>query len=38
MPESPSNVCFGGKDRTLFITASTGFYAVKTRMRGVGPQ
>jgi gluconolactonase len=39
VPESPSNVCFGGKDkRTLFITARTGFYAVKTRMRGVGPQ
>jgi gluconolactonase len=39
VPEAPSNVCFGGKDRrTLFITARTGFYAVKTRMRGVGPQ
>ena len=39
VPESPSNVCFGGKDkRTLFITARTGFYAVKTKMRGVGPQ
>ena len=39
VPEWPSNVCFGGKDmQTLFITARTGFYAVKTKMRGVGPQ
>ena len=39
VPEVPSNVCFGGKDKqTLFITARTGFYAVKTRVRGVGPQ
>ena len=29
VPESPANVCFGGKDRTtLFITARTGLYAV----------
>ncbi len=39
VPESPSNVCFGGKDKqTLFITARTGLYAVKTRVTGVGPQ
>jgi gluconolactonase len=39
VPEIPSNVCFGGPDRqTLFITARTGFYAVKTRVHGVGPQ
>jgi gluconolactonase len=37
--EVPANVVFGGKDRqTLFITARTGFYAVKTRVKGVGPQ
>ena len=31
-----ANVCFGGKDRdTLFITASTGFYAIKMRVKGV---
>ena len=30
-----ANVCFGGRDRhTLFITASTGFYAIRTRVRG----
>ena len=30
-----ANVCFGGRDRrTLFITASTGLYAVRTRTRG----
>ena len=39
VPEWTANVCFGGKDKqTLFITARTGFYAVKTKMRGVGPQ
>ncbi len=30
-----ANVCFGGKDRkTLFITASKGFYAVQMRVKG----
>jgi len=39
VPEHPANVCFAGKDRkTLFITARTGLYAVKTRVHGVGPQ
>jgi gluconolactonase len=39
VPESPSNVCFGGADKqTLFITARTGLYAIKTRVKGVGPQ
>jgi len=34
-----ANVCFGGKDRrTLFITASTGLYAVDLRVKGVGSQ
>jgi gluconolactonase len=33
-----ANVCFGGKDcRTLFITASTGFYAIHMRVRGSCP-
>ena len=36
IPERPANVCFGGKDkRTLFITAQTSLYAVKTRVNGV---
>jgi gluconolactonase len=39
VPENPSNVCFGGKDKqTLFITARTGFYAIHTLVKGVGPQ
>jgi gluconolactonase len=39
VPESPANVCFGGKDRdVLFITARTGFYSVKTKVRGSGSQ
>lgn len=34
-----ANVCFGGKDmHTLFITASKGLYAVRTRTKGVGSQ
>jgi gluconolactonase len=34
-----ANVCFGGKDRqTLFITASRGLYAIRTRVKGVGSQ
>jgi len=33
------NVCFGGADRrTLFITASKGLYAGRTRTHGVGSQ
>lgn len=39
VPENASNVVFGGKDRqTLFITARTGLYAVKTRRKGASPQ
>jgi len=34
-----ANVCFGGTDRqTLFITASKGFYAIKTRVKGADSQ
>ena len=30
-----ANVAFGGRDRqTLFITASTGLYGIRTRVRG----
>jgi gluconolactonase len=37
--QAPANVAFAGADRqTLFITARTGLYAVKTRVKGVGPQ
>jgi len=36
IPESPSNLCFGGKNRkTLFITARTSVYTVRMRVRGV---
>ncbi len=34
-----ANVCFGGADKKmLFITASKGLYAVRTRTHGVGSQ
>ena len=36
VPEQPSNVCFGGKDKqTLFITARTSFYSVGMRVKGL---
>ncbi len=36
LPESPSNVCFGGKERDiLFITARTSVYTLKMNTTGV---
>ena len=33
VPESPANLCFGGEDgKTLFITARTSLYAIKTNV------
>ncbi|VTS00765.1 SMP-30/gluconolactonase/LRE family protein [Tuwongella immobilis] len=38
VPESPANVCFGGKEgKTLFITARKGFYAVDLPFGRVKP-
>lgn len=35
VPEGPANVTFGGKDdKTLFITARTGFYSVRMNVTG----
>jgi gluconolactonase len=35
VPESPSNVTFGGADRrTLFITARTSLYSIQMAVRG----
>jgi gluconolactonase len=35
VPESPANLCFGGEDgKTLFITARSSLYAVKTNVTG----
>ncbi|MDR2497108.1 MAG: SMP-30/gluconolactonase/LRE family protein [Tannerellaceae bacterium] len=32
VPERPSSICFGGKDRnTLFITARSGFYSLRIK-------
>jgi gluconolactonase len=34
-----ANVCFGGKDmKTLFITAGTGFYAIRMSVKGAARQ
>ena len=39
VPEGTTNVCFGGKDmQTLFITAHTGLYAIKMRVKGAAMQ
>lgn len=36
VPESPSNICFGGKHRDiLFITARTSVYTLKMKVKGV---
>jgi gluconolactonase len=35
VPETPANLCFGGEDgRTLFITARTSLYSIRTSVRG----
>lgn len=39
VPESTTNVCFGGKDmKTLFITAGTSLYAIPMRVKGMARQ
>jgi gluconolactonase len=36
VPERPSNVCFGGRDKnTLFITARTSLYALRMQVKGL---
>ncbi|MCE5252510.1 SMP-30/gluconolactonase/LRE family protein [bacterium] len=36
VPETAANVCFGGKDKqTLFITARTSVYSIRTRIKGL---
>jgi gluconolactonase len=36
LPEKPSNLCFGGRDRKiLFITARTSVYTLKMKVEGV---
>jgi gluconolactonase len=36
LPESPSNLCFGGRNRkTLFITARTSLYTLRMKAKGV---
>ena len=35
LPESPANACFGGKaSRTLFVSATHGFYSLAMKVRG----
>lgn len=35
IPESPANVCFGGKGmKTLFVTARNSLYTIETEMQG----
>ena len=38
VPEMPANAGFGGPDgKTLFITARTGLYSVKMKVKGRTP-
>jgi len=38
VPEGPANVCFGGEDyKTLFITARTSLYSIRTVNAGAKP-
>jgi gluconolactonase len=35
VPETPANLCFGGKDaKTLFITARKSLYSIPTLVAG----
>jgi len=35
VPEQPANLCFAGPDhRTLYLAARTGFYSIRTNVRG----
>ena len=37
LPEAAANLCFGGEDgRTLFMTARTSLYSVRTAVGGAG--
>ena len=37
-PESPANLCFGGKNgTTLFITARTSLYSIEVKVKGAAP-
>ena len=39
VPETPSNVTFGGRDRqTLFITARTSLYSIRMQVKGIKPK
>jgi gluconolactonase len=38
-PEKPANCCFGGEDgKTLYVTARTGVYNVRTTVAGIYPK
>jgi gluconolactonase len=38
VPEQPANLAFGGKDRdTLIMSARTGLYSIKTKVKGANP-
>jgi len=37
-PQQPSNCCFGGEDgKTLYVTARTGVYKIRTTVEGIRP-
>lgn len=36
-PEQPANLCFGEDGGTLFVTARTGVYSLKLKVKGIRP-
>lgn len=36
-PEGPANLCFSKDGKTLYVTARTGLYSVKVRVKGISP-
>lgn len=36
-PEGPANLCFSKDGKTLYVTARTGFYSVKVKVKGISP-
>jgi gluconolactonase len=36
-PEQPANLCFGDDGSTLYVTARTGVYWLKLRVKGIMP-
>ncbi len=36
-PEGPANLCFSKDGKTLYVTARTGLYSIKVKVKGISP-